>query len=237
VNALPVDGGIADLYPAGLNALVELVAYGFPKKALEVGPYSAFLRLIGQNQADWAKDKNAKGHLVGMGMGSIYDVGEAPTDFRHGKPGFSRYWDGLKRIHHITWRCAEVWTDAWRMPTEKIQRALILELSAPPDPLHLSGLICRRCAFKATRPDWIVQAAKNCEGDFWVKALLKKGGKKSARQIIDPPGKKLKELRRRLAEAVAQKAALQDLEILSLGTPTTHCPRCKGDLIGLTAQL
>ena len=219
------------VYPEGLRGLVELVHCHVPKTSWGDGPYGPFVALIESNLADWEAARESRGHLVGMGMGSIYDLGgpgpRAPKDKRE---QFDRFDDALHWMHGLTWTCAEQWVAHGKRWNAQRDRELLTRLEVQQQ-VVISARVCLRCRWQAAVRSDMTRAVDTLEKVPYLRQLVSRGGRAVARSLLRPRTAKQLAGCEELRDALMATLPDQGVKVYSKRYPT-RCPACQGRLVG-----
>lgn len=229
------------LYREGLEALLVIVRESVPAPALEQGPYGPFLELIEQNLSDWKRDRTTRGHLVGMGMGSIYDTGGPSKRASVAeREAFDRYYEALTWTHRQTYVCAQRWRakrETGAPWTRADDRDLVVELTGAGTQLYLAALECRQCDWVTTNQAWVEDAAVQLETTYRLQLLVDLGGPAFARRLSRPLTAKDRAHRQACQGRVSELAVARGLTVRRGAWHGDTCPRCGGPTIGNTLKM
>ncbi len=223
------------IYPEALRGLIALVERFVPALDQTRGPYSVFVELMRSNLSEWEKDRNARGHLVGMGMGSVYDIGGPYDHFPGGEEGFERFDDTLRWLHRISYRCAERWTKDGRRWTKTRDAALLKELGQPRTWLELRR--CRACGLLLTSEQCLNRISKELCADLRLELLAKRGGPRTVRALMKPDPAPLRARKTRARAELTRLCENEGLRVVRTDDDLYPCPECGGDTVGTPREL
>ena len=221
------------IYPEGLRGLREIVRASVTPATLGVGPFSAFLEFIEENYRDWRLRRRARGHLVGMGMGSINDLGGPGSQFPGGKASFGRFEDGRHWLHNVTWICAEHWVKFGTKWGPVANRRLRSELESASSNARLTVWRCRHCRHLVTTNACVADYVPYLEDAERLAILVEEGGVVCAHALLDARLTRFKELRRKNRQAVRRWVRSQGGELVDdANIDALVCTKCGGYRIG-----
>lgn len=218
-------------YPEGLRGLIELVHRFVPRKSWGDGPYGPFVALIESNLADWEATRQSRGHLVGMGMGSIHDLGGPGSRASLAeREQFERFDDALRWMHDLTWTCAEQWLTHGKRWTPQQDRAVLTKLEVQQQVVVWTR-VCLRCKWQGAVRSDMKAAVNTLEKTSYLRQLVTRGGKAVARALLRPRTAKQMARREKLCDALAATLPDQGVRVYAKRYPT-RCPACQGRLVG-----